>query len=93
MSNAIHVPDNGKRSVFRDDLQCSVSNLSYDFTTRTGYLNMPDGVCTDMSGCIRLFEKIDPDVRTIRTFAGNEEDTAYHRTDGVWEADRRHRAF
>jgi hypothetical protein len=72
--------------VFREDVQCFVRDLGYDFRTKVGVLYLEDGGCTDMSGCIRLFKKIDPDVQTILTIAGRRRDTAYLRDDDHWRA-------
>ena len=51
-------------------LVCRVQNLEYDFRTWTGKLYFPAGNCCDMSGAVRIFTGIDPDVRVIETFAG-----------------------
>jgi hypothetical protein len=74
--------------VHRSDLQTSVRRLDYDFETRCGVLHMGAICCTDMNGCIRLFQRIDPQVRTIYTFSVSIEDTAYYRKEGtdLWSA-------
>lgn len=72
--------------VFRDDVSCFVRNLTYDFKAKSGVLYLEDGSCTDMSGCIDLFKRIDPNVSTILTIAGRRKDTAYVLTDGGWSA-------
>lgn len=72
----------------REDLRTAVRWLSYDFETKTGLLFMPPACCTDMSGCIKLFEKIDPAVVRIQTIAGTEADTRYDRIQGEWIARR-----
>lgn len=69
---------------YRADTQCFVESLSYDFSKRRGVLQMREGSCTDMMGCILLFKAIDPNVRDILTFAGDELDTSY-RNDGSGE--------
>lgn len=71
---------------FLDDVQCYVRELTYDFKQRTGRLDLEDGSCTDMKGCIELFKRIDPEVHSIETIAGGRKDTKYHLTDGKWEA-------
>lgn len=68
-TNGKHVPG----------LATTVQRLHYDWSTGAGGLFMPDGCCTDMQGAIRLFRKIDPNVRVIRTFAGPARDTTYER--------------
>lgn len=68
------------------DLDCDVSNLAYDFETKTGTLNMPPMNCCDMSACIALFEKIDPGVKRIDTFSGKNQDTSYVLQATGWKA-------
>ncbi len=65
---------------FDRGLMCRVERLTYDLKTRTGYLNLPEGSCTDMGGAIELFQGIDAEVQAI--LAG---DTCYLRqSDGEW---------
>lgn len=77
-------------AVFRDDLKCEVTGLSYDFEERRGILRMPQYNACDMMGCISLFAAIDPDVERIDTFAGDKKDTCYRRRTNkeAWEAFR-----
>ena len=75
-----------KTSVHRPDLHTSVYRLAYDFATRTGTLFMPPDCCTDMSGALKLFKRIDPDVECIETMAGDYRDTVYRLQGGTWEA-------
>jgi hypothetical protein len=81
-----------KRRVQRTDLWCEVQSLTYDFPSRRGRLYMPWGNCCDMTGCIALFERIDPDCALIETYEGNERgkgyqaDTIYRLTEAGWEA-------
>ena len=70
----------------RDDLETAVDGLEYNFNTRTGRLYMPRGCCTDMTGCIRLFTAIEPNVQVIRTLSGLSWDTSYHRRGDEWHA-------
>lgn len=72
--------------IYRDDVQCFVRELRYDFGQRMGHLMLEDGSCTDMGGCIELFKKIDPEVQAIATYAGGKRDTGYWLKDGKWEA-------
>ena len=68
--------------LFDRDLMCCVNRLAYDMKTRTGYIDLPDGSCTDMGGAMNLFMAIDRDVRQI--LAG---DTCYRRrAGGEWSA-------
>ena len=65
----------------RPDLVTRVLSLSYDFCTREGTLFMPEYCCTDMTGAIRLFVAIDPEVERIFTRSGDVPDTYYVRAD------------
>jgi hypothetical protein len=57
------------------------------FATHTGVLAMDDDNCTDMRGCIRVFEAIDPNVKIIRTTEASEHrDTIYLKLATGWEA-------
>ena len=74
---------------YHEDTQCYVQRVSYDFKERRGILLMGDGSCTDMAGCIRVFERIDPEVQRIDTYAGEVPDTVYRRHSqkfGGWRA-------
>jgi hypothetical protein len=74
---------------FNEETQCYVERLEYDFEHRAGKLFMGENSCTDMSGCIRLFSRIDPMVELIETFASPSHprrDTAYRRRNGKWQA-------
>lgn len=72
--------------VFRQDVQCFVQKLTYDFKEKTGQLLLEDGSCTDMSGCIKLFKAIDPEVVGILTISGGRRDTGYVLVDGEWQS-------
>jgi hypothetical protein len=68
-------------------LGTSVTGMEYNFQSRAGRLYMDRGCCCDMTDCINYFRRIDPDVTSIRTFAGIEDDTAYVlRPGNQWEA-------
>ncbi len=71
-----------RNAPFDKRLMCSVESLSYDFRTREGRLEMPDGNCCDMEGAVGLFTAIDPKAETIRTFAGGKPDTVYRKDAG-----------
>ena len=68
--------------IFHHGLMCFVLGLEYDYRTRIGTLRL-DGCC-DMSGCLRLFQQIDPEVERIDTFWSGEPDTAYIRKGDKW---------
>ncbi|MND46009.1 hypothetical protein D3C80_368790 [compost metagenome] len=80
------VPERIDQIPYHAELQCYVSFLQYDFATQTGVVFMAEDSCTDMSGCTDLFQRIDPEIQVIRTFAGAAEDTAYLRVNGNWIA-------
>jgi hypothetical protein len=68
----------------RQMLETSVTGFEYNFISRAGRLYMEPDCCCDMTACIEYFQNIDPDVRSIRTFAGIKTDTAYHLEGKTW---------
>jgi hypothetical protein len=70
----------------QDELMTSVNQVLYDFEQGLGVVYLPDRCCTDMSGAIRFFTRIDPKVRLIRTMVDETEDIVYMRTGSGWEA-------
>jgi hypothetical protein len=73
--------------IYDDRFKCCVQRLEYDFTSRTGLLVMNEHDCTDMSGCIKVFEGIDPEVKLIRTIeASGRPDTTYRKLADGWKA-------
>jgi hypothetical protein len=71
--------DEHMTEIWNEQLQCHVERIEYDFCKRAGIVRMPWGNCTSMDGCIRLFEAIDEDVRTIQTIEADGLDTRYVR--------------
>lgn len=74
------------KAAWDERLQCRVVSLAYDFRSHMGQLYLLDGDCCDMTGCIALFEGIDPKVTTINTHSGDQADTMYHKEGTVWSA-------
>ena len=74
------------RTPWDERLKCDVVSLVYDFRSHTGQLNLPDGDCCDMSGCLALFEAIDPKVTAINTHSGDKADTVYRKEGTEWKA-------
>lgn len=68
------------------ELKCDVRAIFYDFASRQGVIHIDDGDCTDMTGCITLFRRIDPGVTQIQTIAGGRDDTRYAQRGGQWVA-------
>jgi hypothetical protein len=66
-------------------LVCQVNDLQYNFDTRTGILRMPKGNCCHAPECIAIFERIDPNVKEIKTFAGDKPDTSYVKSSDGWQ--------
>jgi hypothetical protein len=65
----------------------AVADTAPDGTSRTGLLVMNEHDCTDMSGCIKVFEGIDPEVKIIRTTqASGRRDTIYLKLANGWES-------
>ena len=83
----IHERHGREGSVFVQGLGTCIWSLSYDARTRTGTSEMPEGYCTDMSGAVTLFTRIDPAVVRVITKAGGTVDTIYERVKGTtWTA-------
>jgi hypothetical protein len=76
----------GAKDRWSDELGCFVAGVAYHFRVRAGRLDMPEGVCCDMEGCIDLICWIDPDVCRIETYAGGARDTFYLRNGEEWRA-------
>jgi hypothetical protein len=73
--------------VWRRELMCDVIRIEYDFEWCIGTAHFAEHNCCDMSGCINLFKRIDPYVKRIITFAGQQQDTWYKiNAAGEWEA-------
>lgn len=75
-----------KRESWNEGLKCHVVRLAYDFVSRVGRLDMAAGDCCDMSGCIRLFQQIDPAAQVVRTYSGDTPNTRYEELRGEWYA-------
>ena len=73
-------------AVWLEELQCQAESLAYDLRSHTGHLYLPAMTCTDMSGCIALFQRIDPGVQAIQTWSGARLDTRYVRNGEQWAA-------
>jgi hypothetical protein len=78
-----------KYGMFLAEMQAIVESIQYDFRRRVGVVDVAAGGCTDMSGAIAFFTRIDPAVRRIETLSDYVPDTVYVRTDDTgdtWEA-------
>lgn len=64
---------------------CSAIAMTYDFETRTGSLLVPRLHCTDMTGCVELFTRIDPNVEMITVDSGDDV-VRYSLTQHGWRA-------
>jgi hypothetical protein len=71
---------------FHHELKCFVEALSYCWQTQTGIVYLDHGGCTDMPGCVTLFQRIDPNVKRIQTVSSSAIDTVYFKKAGKWEA-------
>ena len=70
-------------------LVCEVLSLRHDFRRHAGQLFLPEGNGCDMTGCVRMFEAIDPQVSLIDVHVGEAPDTTYRREGAAWKALRR----
>lgn len=60
-------------------MQCFVESVHYDFDTRIGTAVLRDGGCTDMSGTIKTFIRLNPKVQQIRVYTDDGLDIVYRR--------------
>jgi hypothetical protein len=65
-------------------LQCHVVSLAYDFSSHTGRLYLVAQGCCDRDGCLELFQAIDPEVRAIQTYSGDQPDMAFRKMGTEW---------
>lgn len=70
--------------VFSETLACYVISVYYNFFAQRGNLYLLENNVPDMSGCLQLFRSIDPNVKDIDVFSGDELDTVYTKYHGQW---------
>lgn len=58
-----------------DAMMAEVVSITYWPKTRTAHVELEDGCCVDMRGCIDRLVKAFPEVRHIKTFSGSTPDT------------------
>lgn len=67
---------------------CELTGLAYNFAEKSGDLFMGPNSCTDMNGCLEIFQHIDPDVQFIQTWRCGETekvpDTSYRKVREQW---------
>jgi hypothetical protein len=86
-SSKIDSSDNMPNDIWYAKLVTYVNHITHDVRKHVGALYMPSGMCTDMSGAIDLFKRIDPKVRRIDTFSGDQPDAFYIKSaNGTWKA-------
>jgi hypothetical protein len=69
------------------ELWTRVLRVECDYVRHIGRLYLPPTCCTDISGAISFFRRLDPDVQRIHTFSGGEPDTSYEHVGGKeWSA-------
>lgn len=70
-----------------DELMAEALTTEYHHGTRVGRVLLAGLGCTDMTGAIRYFRRIDPGVRQIETSNSDGADTIYLRMEnGDWIA-------
>src|ERR1700733_14531632 len=75
-----------KRNAVELELLTTVRWLRYDVQRQCGMVQMDEGCCTDVGGTIDLFQRIDPAVRQIETWADQEPDIVYVKLGARWQA-------
>jgi hypothetical protein len=76
----------GNRRAIQGRMMTSVTRLLYNRDEHVGVALFPPICCCDMTGCIAVFQTIDPDVIQIQTFSGDKPDTIYTRDGDRWAA-------
>ncbi len=76
---------------WNDELAGCVAQITYDFYDRHGEAFFYEGdCCGNPAGCIAAFQRIDPEVETIRTFSGDDLAACYYlQSDGKWLSEPR----
>ena len=59
------------------NLKCNVDKIIYDVHAYTGKLYTPEMNFPDMSSTIKCFKSIDPEIKCIEVWVGNELDMKY----------------
>jgi hypothetical protein len=80
------ISDQRGAAPYSSDFQAFVKSLTYDFENTAGRLEMVEGDCCDMDGCVELFKRLDERVQRIETYAGGQWHATYVVRDGDWEA-------
>lgn len=90
MAERIVDPYNSKEAEWSEQLKCFVHEITYRQAEKVGAVIMLSGNCADMSGTIRFFETIDPDIRAIATcYPSGEYGTSYWKEGKTWRAMKR----
>jgi hypothetical protein len=77
------IPETAK---FHRKMQCFVESIKYDFESRLGTVFVHEDGCTDMSGAIATFKRIDPKVEMVVVYSGDDLDIVYQRRNKDWDA-------
>lgn len=65
--------------LFHEEVQAEVTGITYRPHTRIGYLHLRQHHVPDMRGAIRLFLRIDSNVRQVNVYDGRHLNTVYTR--------------
>lgn len=72
---------------FDDDSINRVLRTKHYPSTHTAMVYLPIGNCCNRDSCIAYFQKTDPDISTIFTFAGDVLDVVFTKAeDGYWSS-------
>lgn len=75
----------------KPDLMCEVLSMTIDFVEKSGMLFVPAGHCPDMGRTIALFKTVFPQIQSIETISGLNEDVKYCLQNNKWVAMERSR--
>ena len=73
--------------LYNEELWCVLLRAEFDLVAHVANLHLYDGDCVDARGAINFAKRVDPKVRQIITFSGDNLDTVYDRKGDDWEAE------
>jgi len=69
-------------------MQCRVQEINVDYADHVTYVKIDPGHACHMVGCVETVTQMDPAVREINVFSGDEPDVRYSLVANKWEASR-----
>jgi hypothetical protein len=67
-------------------MMCRVRQITTDAATHMARVDIAPRHAPDMTGTLRVVQRLDPHVEQIDVYAGGEPDVRYRLSDGAWTA-------